>query len=180
MELATIELSAPVGFSDWLATGQTLARDKREIDWRIGDWLTDGRARFPEQIELALGELLDDPNQIRRIEKTCKTFPPHMRDSKLSFDHHAHVADLPVQQALPLLHTAKTERMNARQFRNHVVDYKVDAGIVLIDDSDYDDKVALAIVRLWNRASVDAREGIAEQIASADLGPINPNIAVLN
>lgn len=175
-DLTSLALSLPddTPYPDWIATGRQLATSKRHIDWLIGDWITFGRQHFPEQIEMALGEITEDPGRLRRIEKTAAAFPPHLRDASLSFDHHAHVADMPVQEALPLLKQAHDEKLPARQLRIRAMLRKVETGQILPREDDAEDDALLACVRAWNRAPRNVREDFAEMIADSDLGVIEP------
>ena len=66
----TLALPDDTPYPHWLSVGRSLASQKRNIDWLIGDWIAFGRTHFPEQIELALADLADDPNRIKRIERT--------------------------------------------------------------------------------------------------------------
>jgi hypothetical protein len=171
-EAVALVLPNAMSYDQWLDAGRELAGRKRSIDWMIGDWLTHGREHIPEQIELALPNLIDDDRLIRRIEKTVKAFPPHLRDPGLSFDHHAHVADMPVQQALPLLKKAKAEKITARKFRGVVMDAKVDTGQILPREQDWEDDALLAMVRAWNRAPRTSREDFAEMVRESSGGLI--------
>ena len=82
MELA-LSLPSAMLYPDWIATGRALANSKRNIDWLIGDWLSFGRVHFPEQIEMAIADLGEDPKRIKRIETTVTAFPPSRRDASL-------------------------------------------------------------------------------------------------
>lgn len=170
----SIALSLPdtLAYQDWVDLGRDLALKRRSIDWLLGDWITFGREHFAEQIEMALGDVVGDEIALRRIEKTVRAFPPHLRDQTLSFDHHAHVADLPTQEALPLLKMAREERMNARRFRLAAMDFKVDTGRVLPREDDAEDDAMLALVRSWNRAPKSVRTDFAEMVAASHLGLI--------
>ena len=161
-------------FTEWLEAGRQIAQAKHNIEWAMADWVSVGREQFPEQVELALGEMVGNHQRISKIEKTVKAFPPHMRDPSLSFDHHMHVADVPTQQALPLLQHAKSDKMSAQQFRLHVMLDKVAQGQILPaeNDPEYDQIVACA--RAWNRADTTARIEFAEMVADSDLGIIEP------
>jgi len=159
-------------YSQWLWMGRKLVTQKNHIDWMIGDWVAFGREHFPEQIALALPDVIDDGMKLRRIERTAKAFPPHLRHEGLSFDHHAHVADLPVQEALPLLKQAGDQRLSPRQFRLVAMDFKVDTGKVLPREEDAEDDAILALVRTWNRATRTARAEFAEMVAASHLGLI--------
>lgn len=182
-ELATIEpgeililaASIPDGatFDEWLAIGRDIAARKRSIDWQMGDWIAFGHAQFPQQIELALGDVVGDTRTVRRIVRTVKAFPAHLRDPSLSFEHHAHVADLPVQEALPLLKRARTEHMSAKRVRIEAMLRKVENGQILPREEDWEDDAILAMVRAWNRAPTTAREEFAELLRDSHLGLID-------
>lgn len=179
-ELTIIEpQKAPaIPLEDWIAEGRKLAAIRLEIDWKLGDWLAQGRDHFaPEQIEMALGEIAADVEQaraLRRVEKVARAFPPSVRDGSLTFEHHAKVADLPRQEALPLLREAREEKLPASKLRIRAMLKKVDLGLVLPreDDPEYD--AMLACVRAWNRAPVDVREDFAEMVAESGYGIIEP------
>lgn len=168
----TLALPDDTPYPHWLSVGRSLASQKRNIDWLIGDWIAFGRTHFPEQIELALADLADDPNRIKRIERTTATFPPHLRQPSLTFDHHAHVADMPVQEALPLLQHAAQEKMTARALRIEAMLRKVEIGQILPREDDAEDECLLAMVRAWNRATRHAREEFADMIAETHFGLI--------
>lgn len=162
----------------WREEGRRLAHTRLQIDWMIGDWLAYGREHFkPEQIELALGEIAADVEQakhLRRVEKVARAFPPSQRNAALTFEHHAHLADLPTQEALPLLQKAGQERLTARQLRVEAMLRKVDLGLVLPREDDPEDDALLACVRAWNRAPVSVREDFAEMVADSHLKDIEP------
>ena len=169
-----LNLPPDLAYPDWVATGRSLATRKVQTEWMIADWLTFGRTNFAEQIELELGTLGMDNRDVKRIEKTAQAFPPALRDPTLSFDHHAHVADLPQQEALPLLKQAKSERWTARKTRVAAMLAKVDNGLSLPreDDPEYD--ALMACIHAWNRAPATVREDFAEMVADAKLEVIEP------
>jgi hypothetical protein len=174
-------LSATSSFEEWRALGRSLAHTRISIDFALGDWLNQGRDHFaPEQIEMVLGEIAADAEQARalkRVEKVAKAFPPALRNSALTFEHHAHLADLPVQEALPLLKKAGEERLTAKQLRVEAMLHKVDTGKVLPREDDPEDDAMLALCRAWNRAPVSVREdfyAMAEEVAEAGFGVVEP------
>lgn len=172
--IATIDApTAITSYPDWLNTGRTLASQKRNIDWLIGDWLNVGRQNFPEQITLALTELGEDPKRIKRIECTVAAFPPHLRDASLSFDHHAYVADLPTQDALTLLKKAHDGKLSARQIKVDASVRKIELGSQLLwTDKDIDYTELMAIVRTWNSAQPHIREQFIELATPSHFGII--------
>lgn len=169
----TLNLADNTPLPDWIAIGRGLATQKRHIDWLIGDWVQFGRAHFPEQITMALDELAEDPKRLKRIEQTVAAFPPHKRDASLSFDHHAHVADLPVQEALPLLKRAHDENLTPRQVRTEAMLRKLDIGMNLPREDDPEHDHLLALSRAWNRSPHAVRLEFAEMIRESNLGVID-------
>lgn len=174
MNAIVIIENRPDTFEAWVEQGRSLAERRRSIEWDIGDWIADGRERFPEQIQLALPSVVDDEKALKRIEKTVKAFPPHLRDLSLSFDHHAYVADMPRQEALPLLKAAHDEHLNARALRIRAMLRKVETGQILPREEDVEDDALLAMIRAWNRAPQPAREDFAEMMADSHFGVIDP------
>lgn len=168
----TLSLPEATTYDQWLGVGRQLASQERNLKWLIGDWIVFGRERFPEQIQAELPNLIDDEKVLKRIEKTVRAFPPHLRDEALSFDHHAHVADMPVQEALPLLKSAHDERLSARQLRIKAMLRKVETGQILPREDDFEDDAMLAVVRAWNRAPHSVRADFAEMVANSHLGLI--------
>jgi hypothetical protein len=171
-EAVALALPNAMSYDQWLELGRDIAHKRRSIDWMVGDWITFGREHFPEQIQEALPGFLDDDRAIRRIEKTVKAFPPHMRDASLSFDHHAHVADMPTQEALPLLKRASSERITARNFRIVAMLRKVETSQILPREEDAEDDALMAMVRAWNRAPHIAREDFAIMVRESQGGLI--------
>lgn len=167
-------LALPEGapINDWIEAGRQLADRKRELDWHTAEWADFGLRNYPEQLEMALGELGVEMREVKRLHKTVEAFPPHLRDPGLTFEHHSHVADLPKQEALPLLRQAHTEHLPARKLRIMAMLKKVETGQTLPreDDAEYD--ALIACVRAWNRAGRSVREEFAEMIAESDFGVI--------
>lgn len=170
-----LDLPKDMALPDWLAMGRSLASQRRTIDWLLGDWLAFGREHFPaEQIEMALGDVTNDPRSLRRVEKVAKIFPAHLRNEALTFDHHAKVADLPVQEALPLLKRASDEKLTPGELRREAYIRKMETGQLLPREDDPEDDALLACVRAWNRAPLSVRQDFAEMVADSDFGDIEP------
>lgn len=167
----TLPEGAPI--EHWIEAGRQLADRKRELDWHTAEWADFGLRNYPEQLEMALGELGVELREVKRLHKTLEAFPPHLRDPGLTFEHHAHVADLPVQEALPLLKEAHEQHLPARKLRVMAMLKKVETGQTLPreDDADYD--MLIACVRAWNRSSRTVRQEFAEMIVESDLGVID-------
>lgn len=173
MNVVTIIQPGP--YEAWLEQGRALVHQRRKLEWELADWVVSGCERFPaEQLQKDLPGLFDDPRHLKRIEKTAKAFPPHLRDKRLSFDHHAHVADLPTEEALPLLKEARKDGLAARELRIRAMLKKVETGRILPREDDADDDALVALCRAWNRATRPVRQEFADMVAESNLGIIDP------
>lgn len=158
----------------WLAELRSLIATRRSLDWQIGDTITYGREHFPDQIQAELPNLIDDEKALKRIEKTCRAFPPHLRDTSLSFEHHAQVADLEHQYALPLLKAASKDHLSVRQLRGLAIETKMDVGVLLPREDDPEEDEMMALIRAWNCATSNVREDFAEYVRESQGGIIDP------
>lgn len=91
----------PVGFNEWLEQGRDLYARRKTLEWECADWLSDGFAKFPEQMTLAIQEFASDPIEQKALTKSAKvaaSIPISQRNTALTFAHHVHVADLPLDE----------------------------------------------------------------------------------
>lgn len=174
--LSVIQAASPIGFADWLASGRLLLQQRNELDWRLGDWLAEGRETFGNQaaFDFLADELGIAPKQLKSAVKVATAFPPHMRDTALTFQHHEAVATLPTVEALDVLKSAKTNHLDDRETRIEAVRRKVQIGqTTLLPDDDWDHHALMAITRAWNRAPEHVRGEFLELAAEAELGDID-------
>lgn len=171
-----LTLPADPTFEQWIDAGRTLAANRRQLDWLVGDWLQVGRERFHDQAEFAfLADALGvSPRMLGTVEKAVRAFPPHLRDQGLTIEHHAHAAALPEQERLPFLNRARREHWTPEQARIEVVKLRTVIGersVMERDDPDYDELIAIS--RAWNRAHRHVREQFADLVRESDLGVID-------
>ena len=171
-ELTTITaMPDATTFEDWMNMGRNLSAKRRDLNWLIGDWALHGQTHFPEQFALALQELSDAPKALKETARVAQAFPPALRDTSLSFAHHANVATLPQADALTLLKRAHTAKLSAKQIKVEASVRKIEIGQRTIwSDKDIDYAELMAIVRSWNSAQPSIREQFLEMANSAKLG----------
>lgn len=167
--------AAPAGFTDWLDEGRKLYQQRKSLDWACADWLATGQARFPEQMKLALIELVSDPIEQKRLAKSAKVAavtPKALRDTSLTLDHYMHVADLPADEQLNLLSKASKEKLTARAFRVAVIERKASLDLQpdTFEDNDPEYAQIIAMARAWNRASKESRQEFYDMAGDAELG----------
>lgn len=161
----------------WLETGRSLAQQRRDVDWRIGDWLVEGKeAGFVTQGEF---DFLSDqlglaPKRLKAAVNAASHFPPATRDETLSVEHHVHVAALPGPDALSILKQAKEAHWTPEETRVEAIKRKVEIGqTTLLTDDDWAQHMLVDICRRWNRATPDVRREFLEMAEEANLGIID-------
>ncbi len=157
---------------EWIDRGRALADQRRDVDWRLGDWMAEGKeAGYLDQsgFDFLSENLGLAPKRLKDALKAATTFPPALRDRTLSVDHYAAVASLPQDEALPLLKRASTDHLPVNALREHVTQRRYETGANFADD-DTDSTLATLIRRAWNRGTVQARQDAFEdfKIAAAN------------
>ena len=161
---------------EWLSAGQQIAKMGKQLGFLVGDWVNAGRARFPEQLDLALGEVGIDPRFARKAAHVAAEFPRGQRDNALSFDHHAPLAALPKPVRMKILKQAHAKRWTPSQVRDAVTRRRYETG-ALFDDEDIDSAMMTIIVRAWNRATPNARALFRELAENVAVGVIDEDDA---
>jgi hypothetical protein len=154
---------------EWVERGRTLADQRREVDWALGDWMAEGKeAGYLTQsgFDFLSENLGLTPKRLKDALKAATTFPPALRDRTLSVDHYAAVASLPQDEALPLLKRASTDHLPVNALREHVTQRRYETGANFEED-DLDSTMATLMFREWNRSTPEARELAFERMRIA-------------
>lgn len=164
-------------FEAWVSAGRDLALERRSVDWRLADWMVDGREKgFLNQagFDFLADNLGIAPKRLKVITKAADSFPPPLRDAALSIEHHALVADLPRDEQMDLLKQAKAGHWNDEQLRKQVITHRVQTGLIdRIPQDEWDEHLLTELQRTWNRASATVRQEFLEMAQEADGGLID-------
>lgn len=169
--VAVIE-TAVTPAEEWIDRGRTLAAKRRDVDWAIADWMVEGKAAG--HLDQAGFDFLADnlgigPAKLKLIHKAA-AIPAHLRDTSLTVEHHAHVAELPVQEQIELLTEAKRQHWSDDDLRKQTITRKVETGrAAMLSQEEWDDLSRMQFLHVWNRASVAAREDIAELVSQSHM-----------
>lgn len=170
-----VALSLPddLPFDEWLNLGRDLAAEERNLRWLIGDWCREGHTRFGEQarFDFLSEQLAIDTRQLKQAAKVAEAFPAHLRASDVPYEVHAYVAALPESQRMEALQRASRERWGVRQARQAITLHRQEAA--LFEDEDSETRLAVEIIRAWNRAPRESREYFWALAEAANLGAIN-------
>lgn len=169
--IAIIE-AAPIAttLEAWVDKGRALITQRLETDWQIADWMAEGKstghlaqAKFDflqENLGLA-------PKRLKDALKAATTFPPALRDSTLSVEHHAAVASLPKDEALALLSRASKDHAPVNELREAVTQYRYRTG-ALFEDDDVDGTLCTQVIRAFNRCTPAAQELFVERLRAIE------------
>jgi hypothetical protein len=140
---------------EWLNRGRDIAHRKVALEWDMAEWVAEGvRDGHAKQLGFdfaALGkELGIAPAKLREASVAAGKFPPALRDPSLSVEHHAAIASLDIEDALPLLKMASVERLKPSDLREAVVQRRLDTGQNFSDD-DMGSSLEAILYRDFNR-----------------------------
>lgn len=171
-----IAAALPADFHSWLDTGKALLTERSQIEWKLADWIAEGREQFGHQAEFDFlaDELGIAPKKLKAAAHVAKAFPPAMRDQTLTFGHYEAVATLPCVEALSVLKAAKAEHLDDRETRIAAVRRQTEiSDRVTLPDDDWDHHALMAITRAWNRAMPSVRAEFMDLATEADGGVID-------
>jgi len=170
-----IELALPadIQMDDWLSLGRDLYAQRRSLDWMLADWIHTGVERFGDQAELSLigGTLGVDPKALRQAARIATAFPPHMRAKDVPYEVHAYIGHLPAEQRLETLQRASKEHWTPKDARDEVTTFRHQAA--MFEDEDCETRLAVEIIRAWNRAPAESRRYFWALAERSDFGAIN-------
>lgn len=97
----------PTSFEQWVTEGKELGereRSNRSLMWDIGDWWNRGEPYGERAQTVTAGEWRGPKHgNCRKCGSVAERFPGVMRITQLTFEHHALVAPLNDDKAIPLL-----------------------------------------------------------------------------
>jgi len=170
-------------FGTWLETGRELLHERNDVEWKLADWLADGRKRaeakepgFGDQASFDfLGSQLGiAPKELKSAVRVATAFPAHLRDASLTYGHHESVSNLPATDALAVLKSAKAQHWDDRQTRVEAVKRQTQLSQrTMLPEDDWDHHHLMNMTRAWNRSTREARETFLELTEEANLGTID-------
>ena len=109
-----------LAFEEWERTGKKITRIVNSSAWFLGDWVVYGQARYSDRYRRAIETARLDYQTIRNYAWVARRFELSRRRDKLSFQHHAEVAALPVDQQDHWLDLAEEAGWSRNQLRQHI------------------------------------------------------------
>jgi len=145
---------------DWQCNARELAQRRIAADWQLADSLAQAKRDgnlSPGQTKALSLKLGISAARTKEAIRAATRFPPHLRVSALSFEHHAALSTLADEQALPALELALQEQLPVRAMREVVAQHRYAIG-ERWDDEDVTSTLCTQVLRAWNRATPEARQ----------------------
>lgn len=124
-----LRIDRRLSYEEWERAGHHLTNVIDSSSWCLGDWLAYGKEHYSDRYEQAIRAAGLQYQTLRNYAWVSHQFPLHRRRDTLTFQHHAEVASLTVDdqdrwldQAEQQLWTTKQLRMQVRAERNKAVD----------------------------------------------------------
>lgn len=107
-------------FEDWVDTGRKVAGIVNSSAWGLGDWLVYGQAKYDDRYRMAIDAVGLDYQTLRNYAWVARRFPTCRRRERLSFQHHAEVASLPVPEQERWLDDAERSGWSRNELRRAI------------------------------------------------------------
>ncbi len=117
-----VGLCIPAGltFDGWERAGRQLAGIVDSSSWWLGDWLVYGKKHYADRYRRAIRAAGLQYQTLRNYAWVSRRFELDRRRVKLSFQHHAEVASLPVEEQNFWLNRAEHEAWSTKQLRTEI------------------------------------------------------------
>jgi len=112
-----LTLPAGLSYEQWEHTGRQLAGVLSSSSWWLGDWLLFGREHYSDRYERAAQASELQYQTLRNYAWVAGRYPVCRRRPELSFQHHAEIAALAVEEQERWLQLAQAQGWSVRRLR---------------------------------------------------------------
>ncbi|WP_212911421.1 LmbU family transcriptional regulator [Streptomyces sp. TS71-3] len=117
-----LRFPAELSFAEWERAGHHLSRIMDSSSWCLGDWLMYGKEHYADRYQRAIRAAGLQYQTLRNYAWVARQFPLHRRRPRLSFQHHAEVASLPLDKQDLFLDQAERMKWTTKQLRSRIQD----------------------------------------------------------
>lgn len=120
--MTRVGLRIPVNlaFEDWERAGHHLSGIVDSSAWCLGDWLVYGKKHYSERYRVAIRAAGLQYQTLRNYAWVSRRFELDRRRHRLSFQHHAEVASLPLDKQNLWLDRTEQRMWTTKQLRTHI------------------------------------------------------------
>ncbi|MFI2782749.1 LmbU family transcriptional regulator [Streptomyces sp. ALB3] len=112
-----LQLPEALSFDEWERAGRQLAGVLDSSSWWLGDWLTYGKNHYVDRYQQGLRTAGLRYQTLRNYAWVARRFEVERRRARLTFQHHAEVASLPVEGQEEWLSRAEELAWTTKQLR---------------------------------------------------------------
>jgi hypothetical protein len=113
-----LQIPAGLTFDDWERAGRQLSGILDSSSWWLGDWLVFGKDHYTDLYQRGIRAAGLQYQTLRNYAWVARRFELHRRRPTLSFQHHAELASLPVDEQDAWLDRVERQRWTTKQLRN--------------------------------------------------------------
>ncbi|MFI9721774.1 LmbU family transcriptional regulator [Streptomyces sp. NPDC052396] len=115
-------LHIPIGlaFEEWERAGRQLSGLLNSSSWWLGDWLIFGKDHYADRYERGIRAAGLQYQTLRNYAWVSRRFEQHRRRSALSFQHHAELASLRIDEQEEWLDRAERMKWSTKQLRTAI------------------------------------------------------------
>lgn len=115
-----LQIPAELAFEDWEHAGRQLSGIVNSSAWWLGDWLVYGKEHYHDRYEHGILAAGLQYQTLRNYAWVARRFEFCRRRPALSFQHHAEVASLPVEEQDRWLDRAEKAKWTTKQLREGI------------------------------------------------------------
>lgn len=115
-----LQIPRDLAYEDWERAGRRISRIVDSSAWWLGDWLVFGKKNYSDRYQRAIRAAGLQYQTLRNYAWVARRFDLGRRHALLSFQHHAEVASLLVEEQDRLLARAEAETWTTKQLRKAI------------------------------------------------------------
>ena len=157
-----------VGFTDWKRAGSQLNELTSAYSWCLGDWLVYGKKNYADRYVVAIRAAGLQYQTLRNYAWVARRFEMSRRRGNLTFQHHAEVASLPVDEQERWLDLAELDAWTSKKLRLELRQQRHREAVpdARLPDTPHGISVPDHRVVLWRRAADEVGEEFENWIVS--------------
>ncbi|MVO85146.1 MULTISPECIES: LmbU family transcriptional regulator [Streptomyces] len=121
-----LQMPAGLTFEDWERAGRQLSGIVNSSSWWLGDWLVYGKDHYTDRYQRGIRAAGLQYQTLRNYAWVSRRFDFSRRRAALSFQHHAELASLPIDEQELWLDRAEQMQWTTKQLRSAIRDARED------------------------------------------------------
>jgi hypothetical protein len=123
-----LQIPAGMTFDEWERAGRQLSGILDSSSWWLGDWLVYGKDHYKDRYQRGIHAAGLRYQTLRNYAWVSRRFQFNRRRAALSFQHHAELASLPVNEQEAWLNRAEEMKWSTKQLRTALRATREDEG----------------------------------------------------